>query len=157
MVRFLKYSTHLKSSFHCRTSLSRALEALFPGPRAEELKEEAVDPPKRDSLAKNRKRLFTTVLGLRRLKHEFEVGLGTPAQTTIAIDASSKGGIQLQAGWVCRVLGNNVDEAETVELPLCQLGFGYATLDDKLFVLLWQLWLLYGPNEKTMAAFLESV
>eukprot|EP00959_Pyramimonas_sp_CCMP1952_P450635 9435279-Pyramimonas_sp.AAC.1 len=41
MVRFLKYSCNLKNPYHVESSLKRAVEALFPGPRAEELQVEA--------------------------------------------------------------------------------------------------------------------
>eukprot|EP00959_Pyramimonas_sp_CCMP1952_P029627 621967-Pyramimonas_sp.AAC.1 len=67
---------------------------MFPDEgRASQLALEATSPPGRCVMLAGRKRLFAVMLLMRRLQHEYNVQRNFfPASTTIAIDASSKGG-----------------------------------------------------------------
>ena len=92
IVRFLRYSKHLKTALETNESLDHALLALFTKERAHTLKQEAELVPGSSLLKEGRKHLYTTILNMRRLKHEFEVASGACVLSTIAVDASSKGG-----------------------------------------------------------------
>jgi len=155
-VRFLEASMYVKDVRQCKIAWKKALQALYPD-RHEELQQALERVPCRPYLLTARVRLDATVMSLRRLEWQSQLLSKDKIVRYMGADVSPQGGVEIFGGGYDTIINGNAAQVQRTEFSLTCLGHGHASTASKAMALLWQVWLVAGPSEASLRAFLGTV
>lgn len=147
MVRFLRASRHLRVVGAIEKASTHMLQAMCPDAWAAFVAAQNVRWPGRACLHLARVR-FDMAMSLAQRALSKDVAVGeVPVDSYLLLDGSPTSGFEAMAMMQQDFLGN---ELEQRLLPFSYLGYGHMAAKDKLFALLWAVFLECGPGLSAM-------
>lgn len=155
---FLDFTQFLRDVGTSKEAFYSGLKAHWPNDAERLMKGDVVGKPQlcpgRKLLRRSRMRLHCASLLLQRAM--FHDNCKTTMRFEVSLDASpAPNGIEFFGGYY-NILGSDGSVFHT-KFSMVSLGYGFCSLIDKAFCLMWMVYLLAGPSEATMRTWLSSV